>query len=54
MMVEKECGIIENAIFPSIWELSPQPGSPDKSVVDAVEKTEHEDPDKYDAGTVIG
>lgn len=54
MMVEKECGIVENAIFPSIWEWSPQPGTETKSVVDAVEDMDYGNSDKYNVGTVTG
>jgi hypothetical protein len=36
MMIEKERGIVENATFPSIWELNSQTGTVDKSVVDDV------------------
>ena len=54
MMIEKECGIVENATFPSIWELNPQRGTAEKSVVDDVDKMDREVSDKRDAGTVIG
>lgn len=37
MMIEKENGIVENVTFPSIWELSSQPGTADRSVLDDVE-----------------
>ena len=54
MMIEKECGIVENATFPSIWELNPQTGTADKSVVDESDRTDPKDSDPRDAGTVIG
>ena len=54
MMIEKECGIVENATFPSIWELDSQTGTADRSVVDDVDKMDRKDSDKHDAGTVIG
>lgn len=53
MMVEKECGVVENATFPSIWELISHTGTADKSVIN-VDKMDLKDPDKRDADTVIG
>lgn len=53
MMIEKECGVVENATFPSIWELIPHMGKADKSVIN-VDKIDLKDPDKRDADTVIG
>jgi hypothetical protein len=34
MMVEKECGISENPLFPAIWELSHTGEATKKSVID--------------------
>ena len=39
MMIEKECGIVDNATFPSIWELNTQTGSTDKSVAEDFSKS---------------
>lgn len=36
MMTEKERGIVENATFPSIWELNSQTGTVDKSAMNDV------------------
>ena len=52
MMIEKECGIVENATFPSIWELNPHTGTAEKSVID-VAKMHLKDPNKRDVDTVI-
>lgn len=40
MMVEKECGRIENPIFPAIWELSSTGGTAKKSVIDHAIETD--------------
>ena len=52
MMIEKECGVVENATFPSIWELNPHTATADKSVID-VDKMDLKDPDKRDTDTAI-
>lgn len=54
MMTEKEYGIVENATFPSIWELNSQTGAANKSVGDDVDQKDCEDSDKRGAGIVIG
>jgi hypothetical protein len=43
MMIEKESGVVDNATFPSIWELNPQTGTANTSVVDDSEEMDHKD-----------
>lgn len=53
MMIEKERGVVENAIFPSIWEVKPHIGTADKSVLDHFDEMNCKDSDDHNAGTVI-